>query len=166
MESLINDVFKCLETLDDGTLETDGQWTVAIKKALIDIAGKHGLMANCSSIGGQYRENHINLEWLYDIILYTVKEDDIFDEVYLAGEIEWHYDKGELENDFSKLLLVGAKMRLMVYQVYDEKYYDELRNRFINIIEKSKSCLSDDVYLFAVYYHPIKNFKFEKYIKK
>ena len=154
MENFMNDIINCLEAVNDGTPKSDGQWTVAIKKALIDIADKHELLANCSSIGGQYKKNHINYEWLYDIILYTNKEDDILDEVYLVGESEWHYDRGELENDFSKLLLARAKVRLMVYQANDENIYHGLRNRFIRMIEESSSCLSGDVYLFAVYYHP------------
>ena len=166
MENFINDIKNSLKAIDNGTIKSTKQWTVAVKKALIDVADKHGLLVNCINIGGQYKKNHIHYEWLYDIIMYTEKEDDILDEVHLVCECEWQNNRGELENDFSKLLLARSKLRLMIYQVQNEKSHVEFINRFRKIIEESKSCFEGDVYLFAIYFHPDKEFRFEKYIKK
>ena len=166
MEKFIEDVIISLEAVNDLKLKSDNQWTVALKKALIDVADNYGLLSNCSNIGGQYKKNHTDYEWLYDIILYSNKEENILDKVYLAGESEWSYNRGNLENDFSKLLPVRAKVRLMVYQVRNENEYNELRNRFIRMIEESSSAIKDDMYLFAVYFHYKNEFKVEEYTKK
>jgi hypothetical protein len=163
MDKFTKDVIKKLEGLNDKILGSNKKWTDAVKKALIDIADENGLSEHCNLSVEKYKK-HKNLEWLYDIIIFSWRE-DIFSEVYLVGESEWDLKYEAIEYDFLKLLFVRSKIHLMVYQVFEQNY-DEYKNSLINIIEKSKSCLKGDVYLFAIFNKTTEEFKIEQYIKK
>jgi hypothetical protein len=162
MDEFIQDITKKLEKVNDGSNTTNKQWTIAIKKALIDIAEKYNLSTNCNLYNETYKNND-NREWVYDIIMYSWNK--VFDEVYLVGESEWNSDYESIEYDFLKLIFVRSKIRLMVYQV-SENAYEEYKNNLINIIEKSNSSLKGDIYLFAVYNKTTDEFIIEKYIKE
>jgi hypothetical protein len=161
MNTFIEDVIKNVEGVNNGTCTGNKEWTIAIKKALIDVAEKHNLSVNCK-IPEQYKNNE-NIGWVYDIIIYSWN-DNIFDEVYLAGESEWSLNYGDIEYDFLKLLFARSKVRLLVYQVSEENY-NEYKNKLINIIEKSRSCQKGDIYLFAIYNITTDEFKVEKFEK-
>jgi len=165
MNDFINDIIKNIENLNQerNNLRSDKEWTIAVKKALIDVAYEHKLRV-CSRIPDDYKDNEIP-EWLYDLIIYT-KPDDIFDEVFLVCESEWNLNIKEIIYDFEKLLFARSKVRLIVFQVNEENY-SEYKNTLINIIEKSHSCLNGDVYLFAIFHlnSDPGGFIVEKYVK-
>jgi len=162
MDNFIEDIIEELKGINDGSHNTNKTWTIAIKKALIDVADKYGYWSNCS-LGEEYKENENN-EWLYDIIIYSYNDDKIFDKVYLVGESEWNSTYEQIEYDFLKLIFARAEVRLMVYQVSGNNY-DKYKNNLINIIEKSNSCINGDIYLLAIYNNTTDEFKVEKYIK-
>jgi len=166
MNNFINDIIKNIENLNQerNNIKSDGEWTIAVKKALIDVADEHKLRV-CSRIPeDDYKGNEIP-EWMYDLIIYT-KPDDVFNEVHLVCESEWNLDIKEIIYDFEKLLFARSKVRLIVFQVYEEKYL-EYKNTLINIIEKSGSCLNGDIYLFAIFHlnSDPGGFVVEKYVK-
>jgi hypothetical protein len=163
VSGFINDIVVSLEAINDGTHSGNKEWTIAIKKKLIDIAEKYNLSVNCNLNGEKYKHNE-GVEWLYDLIIYSSNK-GYFDEVYLVCESEWSFDFDEIDYDFEKLLFTRSKVRLLVYQV-SQANYDEYKNDFINEIEKSGSCLSGDVYLFAIYNISNDEFTVEQYIKK
>lgn len=165
MNEFIDDIKKSIENLNQerNNLKGDREWTIAVKKALIDVAEKHELRV-CSRLPDDYKNNEIP-EWMYDLIIYT-KPDDIFNEVFLVCESEWNLSIEEIIYDFEKLLFARSKVRLIVFQVNEEKYL-EYKNTLINIIEKSASCLNGDIYLFAIFHlNSIPGgFIVEKYVK-
>jgi len=166
MNDFIDDIIKSIENLNQerNNIKSDREWTIAVKKALIDVAFNHKLRV-CSRIPeDDYKNNEIP-EWMYDLIIYT-KPGDIFDEVFLVCESEWNFDIKEIIYDFEKLLFARSKVRLIVFQVNDENYL-EYKNTLINIIEKSHSCLNGDIYLFAIWHlnSVPGGFIVEKYVK-
>ena len=165
MNNFINDIIKNIENLNQerNNIKSDGEWTIAVKKALIDVAYEHKLRV-CSRLPDDYKDNEIP-EWMYDLIIYT-KPDDVFNEVHLVCESEWKLDIKEIIYDFEKLLFARSKVRLIVFQVYEEKYL-EYKNTLINIIEKSGSCSNGDIYLFAIFHlnSDPGGFVVEKYVK-
>ena len=166
MNDFINDIIKNIENLNQerNNIKSDGEWTIAVKKALIDVAYEHKLKV-CSRIPeDDYKGNEIP-EWMYDLIIYT-RLDDVFNEVHLVCESEWNLNIKEIIYDFEKLLFARSKVRLIVFQVYEEKYL-EYKNTLINIIEKSGSCLKGDIYLFAIFHlnSDPGGFVVEKYVK-
>ncbi|MDR1388719.1 MAG: hypothetical protein LBJ31_01905 [Treponema sp.] len=163
ISDFINDIIVSLEAVNDGTHSGNKEWTIAIKKKLIDIAEKYSLSVNCNIYGEEYKHNE-GVEWLYDLIIYSSNK-GYFDEVYLVCESEWSFNFDDIRYDFQKLLFARSKVHMLVYQVSQENY-DEYKDGFINEIEKSGSCLSGDVYLFAIYNISNDAFVIEKYIKK
>jgi hypothetical protein len=171
MDNFISDIIQSFENLNKikNGINGEGEWTVAIKKTLIDIAEKYNLSVNCSGIGDQYKHNQ-HKEWLYDIIIYSW-ENDVFDDVYLVGESEWknwrswetYYE--EIEEDFLKLIFARSKVRLIVFEA-DNENYPIYREGLINTIEKSNSCIEGDLYIFAIWHTEYDGFKVEKYIKE
>jgi len=96
------------------------------------------------------------------------KNNDVFDEVHLVCESEWSNDFfNQVLWDFYKLLFTRSKIRLLVFQV-SKKNYKEYKNKLIEIIEKSKSCLKGDLFLFAIWHldREPDGFIVEKYIKE
>lgn len=162
MKDFINDITTDLEALNNSSLTGDKNWTNAIKKAIIKVAKKYDLIVNCK-LNGEEDEYIENKEWLYDIIVYSHKN-GIFDEVYLVGESEWNSYLEEIEDDFLKLIFARAEIRLMVFQVSND-IYNEYKNRLIEIIKKSNSCIKGDKYLFAIYNTSTEKFKVEQYVK-
>lgn len=162
MNEFTVDVIQKLEAVNDGTHIGDTAWTVALKKALIDVAEKYDLSVNCSIYDEHYKHNE-NAEWLYDAIIYSWKN-DVFDEVYLVGESEWSRNFADIKWDFEKLLFARAKVRLLVYQVSGE-FYAEYRDKLIHIVENSGSCQKGDVFLFAVFNTTTNGFKVEHYTR-
>ena len=171
MDDFIDDIIESIEKLNSKTNELNGNtaWTDAVKNALINVAKKYGLFVNCNMKQQNQYENYINKELLYDIIIYT-STDDVLNEVYLVCESEWlswspsYWEK--IKEDFIKLLFARSKVRLMVFEVFEEEYA-EYKNKLINIIEKSNSSLTGDIYIFAIWHKSsTKNgFEVEKYIK-
>jgi hypothetical protein len=165
IDDFITDIIDDLEGIDGSSLNGNKAWTIAIKKKLIDVAEKYALSVNCNLYGEEYKHNE-GVEWLYDLIIYSANK-NYFDEVFLVCESEWSFSFDDIDYDFEKLLFARSKIRLFVYQVIQENY-SEYKNKLINEIEKSGSCLSGDVYLFAIYAYKDNDeyFKIEKYIKK
>ena len=149
IEDFIDDIENNIGEVHNKTMASES--TVAIKKALIDVTEKYkekyNLTISCKIYGEKYK-SYKDKEWLYDIIIYSQKN-DVLDEVYLVGESEWNLDIKEIIYDFEKLLFARSKVRLMVYQVYSNNY-EEYKNKLNNIIEKSSSCENGDIYIFAV----------------
>jgi hypothetical protein len=163
VSDFINDIIAGLEAINGEGHIGDREWTIAIKKRLIDIAEKYSLSVNCNIYGEKYKHND-GREWLYDLIIYS-SNNGYFDEVYLVCESEWSLDFDAIKWDFEKLLVARSKVHLLVYKGSPEKH-DEYKDDFIAEIEKSGSCSNGDVYLFAIYNTSDDSFFVEKYVKK
>jgi hypothetical protein len=165
LSTFITDIAESIEKLNQRKNTINGlkEWTIAVKKTLIDIAEKYNLQVSCKIPDEKYKNNE-NLEWLYDLLIYTRQDNGIFDEVFLVCESEWDKNIKAILWDFEKLLFARAKVRLMVFQVNDQNY-NEYKRELINIIEKSGLCLKGDIYLFAIWHAELDGFRVEKYIK-
>jgi hypothetical protein len=127
------------------------EWTNAVKRCLLDVAGKYDLSSNChvKSFPNKYPKND-NHEWLYDAVLYEATAQGI-DEVWLTVESEWSTNLDDIFWDFSKLLIARSRVHLMVFDAPKGKYA-ELLCKLKEYINNSKLCKgSDEVYLFATY---------------
>jgi len=175
IKDIVNNI-KAIEMTNNGTRITRTNLTKAIKKAVIDVKEKYNenfkekeknnLLSNCN-IGEEYKHNG-NKEWVYDLIIYSNKDNYIIDKVYLVGESELEIDWDAILEDFGKLLFARAEVRLMVYKIpnnNDNDEYKDYKKEFEEIIEKSSSCLNGDIYLFAVYDENEGKWEYTKYVK-
>ena len=127
--------------------KTDPEWTFHIKKSLEKIADNHGL--RCSFTDKKNKKK----EWLHDFIMYDMINDDEFGKdskrlgkVYLCAESEWKVDIDEIQEDFEKLLVAKAKIKLMIYCRMKE--WEEWMRR---LVEKSEIDIGGEIYILAAY---------------
>lgn len=152
-------------------------WTRAVKsavrRAVVVVAGHAPGLCICAH-GLEERDNVQDFdhqrEWLFDIAClqyagqHIEKDINYFDrplkKVLLVGECEWGRER-MIHNDFEKLLLARADMKLMVYdgeQMPEENKFSVLRN----FVSRFGHTHADDAYLFVA--RAGNHFQFDHYI--
>lgn len=107
----------------------------------------------------------VNTEWLYDVIWYIEPTSYITKEVVLASEIEWSYKRearnnqkkssdtyGAMKYDFSKLVVVLASYKLLVFRLRQKDSMDDLVNGyFVPAINCFRKSVDDSWYLIVAF---------------
>ena len=107
---IISALQRSLDNLDVGDTKSNRAWTRFVTAELCKIAKDFGL-TTCASGVGDYGE------WLYDVTWLeyeSAKPTDGLIATHLVAECEWGYTADVIE-DFQKLLLARASVRLMVF---------------------------------------------------
>ena len=95
----------------------DGKWTSGVLTALAK-AGKHfGYRVAASRVPDEHRDWG---EWLYDLTWFDMDKNESWEtkghwSVPMVAECEWKSAKWEIQQDFEKLLIARAALRVMVY---------------------------------------------------
>ena len=98
----------------------DGEWTSGVLSALAR-AGEHfGYRVAPSRVADTEQKDRDWGEWLYDLVWFDMDENESWESknrwsVPLVAECEWKTVKWEIQQDFEKLLLARAALRVMVY---------------------------------------------------
>lgn len=104
---------------------SDAQWSVAVKKAIVDTGRAFGWLTaanGCESDEGK--------EWLYDVVWYQSDKSGHVTDVPLVAESEWGSENA-IKEDFEKLLVARSRYRIMVFQA-------ETDQAVYNIFKKMK----------------------------
>ena len=136
---------------------SDTEWTKQIKSRLCDRGKNKGYFVYASSADGKDGG-----EWLYDLTWLNYSEDGLLINVELALESEWSI-KG-IDDDFQKLLLCRAEMRMLVFQA---KSISEAKEKISNLkrqIARFTKSLKGDIYLFSCWNIEIQTFIHERYV--
>lgn len=126
-----------------GQWTSEGQWTIAVKGALVSVGKTLGYCTashGCQSDAGQ--------EWLYDVVWFQKDEEGSLIEVPLVAESEWG-NEPLIGEDFDKLLVARSKYRVMVFQATSEKAVYNLMAKMRLWITRFLSTQPGDRYLFA-----------------
>ena len=121
----------------------DTKWTSFLKSELRKVGKKHQyLVSPCP--------DDDNKEWLYDLIWFRNDSNNQLREVALVLESEWSRDPWHIQEDFEKLLVAKAPIKVMVFQNYGNNLPDlwRLLKDGIRIFEKQAS---DETYILAAY---------------
>lgn len=130
LEQCLNDIRKALDEAvkkgHDKKATDPAAWTALMKNALTDLGQDPNYKYKVAT--SQCSEAD-DTEWLYDLVWYrhepsawlTAKKPvpkfadlPLLTEVGLVAESEWHNDPVSIRNDFEKLLLANAPLRLMI----------------------------------------------------
>jgi hypothetical protein len=99
-------------------------WTELMKDALTEVGTSLGYKVATTGCAGAH-----DTEWLYDLVWYRHEPSEwltakkpapkfadlpLLTEVGLVAESEWHNDAVSIRNDFEKLLLANAPLRIMI----------------------------------------------------
>lgn len=128
------------------------KWTRRIKTALCKVGKRNGYYICASSV--DIEANHG--EWLYDVcwLDYDGNDGDWLRWMRMAAESEWGENIGAIEDDFSKLLVARASLRVMVCDGWHlsggEKGYATVE-RLQQSVHEFEGSQTGDTYLLIVY---------------
>jgi hypothetical protein len=128
LEQCLHDIRKALDEAvkkgHDEKATGSAAWTALMKKALTRVGTCFDYKVATTGCADAH-----DTEWLYDLVWYrhepsvwlTAKDPEtkscslsLLTEVGLVAESEWHNDAVSIRNDFEKLLLANAPLRLMI----------------------------------------------------
>ena len=114
---IMTDICHGLNEIRHAEMTTNKRATRAIVTKLQEI--DHRLNYRVGAKGGKYGADWG--EWLYDVTWFKYSDDQYHDhlvDVPLVAECEWSGKFSDVKDDFHKLLLARAGVRLMIYSYY------------------------------------------------
>jgi hypothetical protein len=137
---------------------SDDLWTKAIKRRLIQEGHKNSCKVYTSGFDGVADGG----EWLFDLS-WLVYEDGKVKRVEMVLESEWKL--AGVDDDFQKLLLARAQLRVMIFQVRtQEEFNDQISHlcEQVNIFEQAEI---GDRYLFSCWVAEDRCFLHREFVK-
>lgn len=142
---LINDIKECLETIPEYLPlgKGDTPWTSEICKRLVKLGklekyGFYTCAKGTKSIGGNHGEWLFDLSWLdYGTSDGSLPEPGIriLERLPLICESEWGVRLNELLDDFEKLVMANADLKLFIYQDQGADKDDAQKERLLDIVK-------------------------------
>ena len=141
--------FKNLERTDTSSWETD-QWNHAVLTPLCSLGRQNKCYVYASSKVVD-EQNKDGGEWLYDVTWCEYDENDFLTSVPVVAECEWR-NLGDIKDDFEKLLLARAAVRVMVFDGrYCKNGAEALANKFCDWVGAFEGSQKGDTYLLVAY---------------
>lgn len=141
-----------------GKTNSDATWTKEIKKRLVTLGKKYNFYTYASSTDGVNGG-----EWLFDLT-WLIYNDKFLRSVKLALESEWKIDG--VDDDFQKLLLARAEIRVLIFQSKNKTSFSEKLIDLKKQISYYNDSNKGDVYLFSCWIDDTKEFNHEIYVHK
>jgi hypothetical protein len=117
-DQLIDHVRASLDAVAERDSEMrDRDWFPSIARELASRVRSLGL--KCYARGTP--EPCVGAEWLFDFCAFVEDNDVPADDRFMAqaaivGEVEWNWDRGEVDKDFEKLLIADSLVLFMTFQ--------------------------------------------------
>ena len=129
-----------------------GPWTTEVKTALCRWGLDQGFYAYAHSVKDRFRDlpnkRRPRYEWLFDVTCLTYRG-RYLDRVPLVAECEWG-GEDDIYDDFEKLLVARAEIRLMVFDADQLSKRDKF-HKFEKYVKRFGSTQAEDIYLLAAY---------------
>ena len=147
-----------LNNLKIDNLESTRKWTRAVKTELCEIGRSSRFDYK---VGASGVNNGGFGEWLYDVtwLEYERERDGLkwphtaLIDAHLVAECEWGSDRNNeyIIEDFEKLLLARACVRLMIFDGFDESRSKEIAERLAKKVGEFKNSRAEDAWLLAAW---------------
>ena len=149
-EKIMRGVRRAMDSLTTDLSSPNSVWTLDVKTAL-GITGKAHDCWVCSA--GVPAHACDSGEWLYDVAWLSYQPDG---EEYLLSadlvvECEWNPGFDHLDEDFQKLLLARATVRLMIFDGGNAAGANRLANHLARQVAAFRCSRDDDVWLLAAW---------------
>ena len=155
-----------LNNLKIDNLESTREWTRAVKTELCEI----GRSRFNYKVGASGVNNGGFGEWLYDVtwLEYERERDGLkwpataLIEAHLVAECEWGNDRNNeyIIEDFEKLLLARAGIRLMIFNGFNQADSERIAERLAKKVGKFKDSRAEDDWLLAAWEGPREDWSF------
>ena len=137
--------------LDSLEIATNGEWTEAVETELCRIGRSFGyeVYANPRYVPERERDGG---EWLYDVtwLEYDRRDTGELTDAPLVAESEWG-DLPHIEDDFEKLLLARAGVRVMIFGGGDEPVSRKIAERLAVKVREFNGARAEDAWLLAAW---------------
>ena len=139
--------FKNLEDTDTSSWGKD-QWTKAVLTTLCYVGRRFDSTTLASKVDDQFKKGG---EWLYDVTWCEYDENDFLTSVPVVAECEWG-NLGDIKDDFEKLILARAAVRVFVFDGgYCKNGAEALANKFCDWVGAFEGRQKGDTYLLVGY---------------
>ena len=139
-------------------VESGEEWAKAVKTELCKIGRRFGysVYARKNEVDEAYRDNG---EWLYDVTWLEYEKNARGELVNLVdaplvAECEWG-NKGNIEDDFEKLLLARTGVRLMIFEGISNRIpkprSEEVAERLAGMVREFNGSRAEDAWLLAAW---------------
>ena len=156
MEQRIIKVLDQIAAAPDNNDWSDKKWTFQIKTQIARIGKEQKY-----SVYASQADNVDGGEWLYDLVWLDYKNDELIN-AYLLLESEcW---PKEINDDFEKLLLGKAELKVMIFYAKDIKTFKEQVDKMKEKIKNFKHSISGEKYLFSAYVNETKSFLYDNHV--
>ena len=128
---------------------TDTEWTKAVKTKLCEIGREFGCKVCASGVEKAARDYG---EWLYDVtwLDYEKSGQGELVDAPLVAECEWgNFDA--IVEDFEKLLLARADVRLMIFTGSNQAKSGKIAERLARKVSEFKGSRAEDAWLLAAW---------------
>ena len=140
-----------LDNLQVSVSESNVVWTKAIKTKLCKIGRSPEFRCK---VGAHAREvakcNRDYGEWLYDVTWLEYDSDDCVTDTHLVAECEWG-DGTDVDEDFQKLLLARATVRLMIFDGNYEPRSPKIADHLACQVRRFTRSRDEDAWLLAAW---------------
>ena len=148
---IIHAVRDGLDNLQVGAAESNVVWTKAIKTELCRIG--RSCKFRCK-VGAHAREvpksNRDYGEWLYDVTWLEYDGDGCVTDAHLVAECEWGSGT-DIDEDFQKLLLARATVRLMIFDGNYERGSPKIADHLACQVRRFNRSRNEDAWLLAAW---------------
>lgn len=136
-----------LDSLEIDQSESNTVWSKAIKTELCRIG--RGEFCYTAGAGGITESDRDHGEWLYDVT-WLEYDGDFVTHAHLVAECEW-LGGVDIDEDFQKLLLARASVRLMIFDGSYEPGAEGIADRLAKQVGKFKHSREGDTWLLAAW---------------
>ena len=142
-----------LDNLEIDNPEIGAAWGKAVKTKLCTIGRKFGCKVCARDVDKADRDYG---EWLYDVTWLDYEREcdglkwpaPVLIEAPLVAECEWG-NEGAIKDDFEKLLLACADIRLMIFDARDQPHSEEIARGLARMVREFNSSRAEDAWLLA-----------------
>ena len=140
---------------------SDTRWTKRVKQLLVQLAG------NKYETYASGVPEATDGEWMCDVVWWHSGKDELLHRIPLVAECEWPKKEQDVWDDFQKLLISCAEVRVLIFQCSFRDHASSLVEELKRQIQCFDSRQEGEKYLFASYVEEERPpFSVKKYVFK
>lgn len=151
----IKEALDRVSTDSENTTWNNTEWTTQVKKALVSLARLHNLKTYASGCGADGKE------WLHDFAAMGYEYNPVkLSKMALIAESEWLTGTNEIEDDFLRLVVSRADLRVMIFQSDTTIGFESIAATLLALAQGFELSRTDDLYLLACWVKSSRRFEY------
>lgn len=149
-EEIMRTVRRALDGLNIAARASRSEWTAAVAAKLCRVGRQCDCWVYASSVPDRRRDGH---GWLYDVtwLSYQPDGEKYLLDAELVAECEWNSGLDYIDEDFQKLLLARATVRLMIFDGGDAAGANRIAKHLAQQVAAFRRSSKNDAWLLAAW---------------